>query len=242
MKKILLIILAIIVIILIAAATRPSTFEVKRSTSISASAATVYALIASVKEWQGWSPWEGRDPAVVKTYADGPLGPETIYRWKGNDKVGEGEMRLSEAVPTSRVGYDVKFIKPYPGDMKSTFDIAPDGDKTNVMWKMTGTNTYDMKLMGMFGMMNMDKTTGGDFEAGLGKLRGVAEQREADAKAAAAAAAAAASAAAAKKAEEEAAAAAAASQHGTVSGTKAVNMGMGAKTPKGNEKPKRDMQ
>jgi hypothetical protein len=49
-----------------------------------------------------------------------------------------------------------------------------DGSSTNVIWAMTGNNTYTQKLMGT--LFNMDKMVGGEFATGLATLRSQLER------------------------------------------------------------------
>ena len=45
------------------------TYTVTRSTTIDAPPARVYDQIANFRNWIAWSPWEGLDPDLKRTYA-----------------------------------------------------------------------------------------------------------------------------------------------------------------------------
>ena len=149
-----------------------SDFSLTRGPRVHADTATVHALVDDFREWRKWSPWEGLDPDLRRDYT-GPLrGVGSTYRWSGNRKAGEGEMRIRESTPTSVV-VDLEFLKPFRASNVTTFRLVPDGDATDVMWSMTGTRNPAMSLMGR---LFFDKTIGRDFERGLASLKAEAER------------------------------------------------------------------
>jgi uncharacterized protein YndB with AHSA1/START domain len=149
-------------------------FEVVRSTQIDAPAERVFPLIASFKSWTEWSPWEGMDPNLEREYSGPESGVGSKYAWKGNRKVGQGEMKITVAEPPSRVELDLHFLKPFDTQNLTIFEIeaSPEGG-TAVTWRMQGKQKGLMKLMGKF--MSMDKVVGRDFEKGLAQLKATAE-------------------------------------------------------------------
>jgi hypothetical protein len=149
-------------------------FEVVRSTQIDASAASIFPHIANFKNWQQWSPWEGMDPNLEREYTGPESGVGAHYAWKGNKKVGQGEMEITKAEPSSRVELDLHFIKPFDSKSRTIFEIEEGADgKTNVTWRMQGEQKGLMKVVGTF--MKIDKMVGPDFEKGLAKLKSTAE-------------------------------------------------------------------
>jgi hypothetical protein len=220
MFKNILVVLAVIVAGFVAfAAAQPGVYRVQRSAKIDAPASIVFAQISDFKAWGGWSPWEGKDPTMKKTYEGTPGTVGSGYTWRGNDQVGEGKMTITEVQAPSELRLRLEFIKPFAAVASTQFIVVPEsGGGVTATWSMDGTNNLMAKIFGIF--MNMDKMIGGDFEKGLGKLKQISEA-EAQKQAAAAAAAekvrieveAAATAAKAKAdAEAEAAAAAAAKE------------------------------
>jgi Polyketide cyclase / dehydrase and lipid transport len=146
-------------------------FTLSRSTRIQAPVARIHALLDDFHQWQRWSPWEGVDPKLERVYSGPAAGVGSTYHWSGNKKAGEGEMRMTES-STSRVAVDLDFLKPFKASNVTTFDLAPSGDGTDVMWTMTGTRSA---LMGVLGTLFFDKAIGGDFEKGLAALKREAE-------------------------------------------------------------------
>ncbi len=160
--------------ILIYAATRPDTFRVQRSASITAPPDKIFALINDLHAWSAWSPYEKKDPAMKRTFAGAPAGKGAVYEWDGDKNVGKGRMEIIEAVPPSKAVIKLDFIKPFEGHNTAEFTLEPKGDGTIVTWAMYGPSPLMMKVMGLF--MNMDNMIGNDFAAGLANLKAVAEK------------------------------------------------------------------
>ncbi len=150
-----------------------STFSVQRSTTINAPAATVHEHLNDFHKWVNWSPWEGLDPALQRTYGGPEAGVGTTYAWSGTRKVGQGRMEITESTP-QRVALDLQFIKPFKANNKTVFALSPAGEGTAVTWTMTGPKTLVTKIMGIF--MSMDKIVGKDFDKGLAALKQVSEK------------------------------------------------------------------
>ena len=150
-------------------ASRPSAFRIERSLTIDASAEAIFGLINDFHEWGRWSPWDKLDPTMSKTFEGAASGVGAVYRWRGNNKAGEGSMTLVESAPSSRVVISLAFLKPFAATNKTIFTLEPDGAATRVTWAMEGDNAFPAKLFGVF--MNMDELVGKDFTAGLANLR-----------------------------------------------------------------------
>ena len=149
------------------------TYRVERSTTIHASAELIFSYIADFHRWTAWSPWEGLDPEMRRTYSGPDSGPGATYAWAGNRKAGEGRMEVTDQVEPSRLQVALDFLKPFKSSSTTTFDLTPEGESTRVTWTMTGRKTLMTRVMGIF--TSMDKMIGPDFEKGLGRLRAVAE-------------------------------------------------------------------
>jgi Polyketide cyclase / dehydrase and lipid transport len=169
------VILAIaIALVLILAASKPDTFRVTRAAMIKAAPETIFPLIADFHAWGKWSPWEGRDPAMKRTFSGAERGTGAIYAWDGNRNVGAGRMEITGATAPSNIAIKLDFIKPFEGHNITEFTLSPQGGGTDVTWAMHGPAPFMSKIMQVF--MNMDRMIGRDFEAGLANLKKVAEQ------------------------------------------------------------------
>ena len=169
------VVLAIIIaIVLILAASKPDTFRIERAATMNAPAEKVFPLIADFREWLNWSPWEGRDPALRRTYSGAERGSGAIYAWDGNKNVGSGRMEILEANSPSKIVIKLDFLKPFEAHNTAEFTMLPQGGLTSVVWVMHGPAPFMSKVMHVF--MNMDRMIGKDFEAGLANLKTISEK------------------------------------------------------------------
>jgi len=149
-------------------------FEMSRSTTINAPADRVHSLLNDFREWQQWSPWEGLDPNLKRTFTGPATGVGSHYAWAGNKKAGEGTMEITESTPSS-VAIDLEFLKPFKASNVTAFDLTEAGSgTTRVNWTMTGTRGV---IMGLMGKLFFDKAIGKDFDKGLAQLKAAAESR-----------------------------------------------------------------
>lgn len=149
-------------------------FEMSRSTTINAPADRVHSLLNDFREWQQWSPWEGLDPDLKRTFTGPATGVGSHYAWAGNKKAGEGTMEITESTPSS-VAIDLEFLKPFKASNVTAFDLTEAGSgTTRVNWTMTGTRGL---IMGLMGKLFFDKAIGKDFDKGLAQLKAAAESR-----------------------------------------------------------------
>lgn len=154
------------------------TYTVERQVLVAALPERIFPEIADLRRWQRWSPWEGLDPALERTYSGPGSGVGAAYAWSGDREAGRGSMRVARAEAPRVVSIDIAFEKPFPNTSTSTFTLTPeDGDggspATRVTWTMVGPRPLVMRLLGP--VMSMDKVVGKDFERGLQQLRSVAE-------------------------------------------------------------------
>ncbi|MHA7305994.1 SRPBCC family protein [Arthrobacter sp. TMN-49] len=145
-----------------------TSFSVSRSAVIPAPAEEIYPLVISFREWTNWSPWEGLDPDMQRSYAGPVQGVGATYTWKGNGKAGAGTMEIVDATEPTKIQIRLEFSKPMKAVNPTTFTFVPEGDGTRVTWTMTGDNKGLSRVFMLF--MNMDKMVGGDFEKGLTQL------------------------------------------------------------------------
>lgn len=148
------------------------TYTVQRSAVSTADRATLHALVNDFHRWQEWSPWEGLDPAMERTYDGPPSGTGAIYEWSGNRKAGAGRMEIVSDTP-DRTEIALDFLKPFKSSSTTIFTFDPEGQHTRVTWTMTGKKTLATKVFTL--VKSMDSLVGPDFERGLARLTDVAE-------------------------------------------------------------------
>ncbi len=149
------------------------TYTVERSATVQAPPEKVYEQIVDFHRWTAWSPWEGLDPSLQRTYTGPDSGAGATYAWSGNRKAGRGRMAITEATPPSQVEIDLRFEKPFKSESVTAFSIRPEGTGSVVTWSMTGAKTLPLKIFGIF--RSMDSLVGPDFEKGLARLKSTVE-------------------------------------------------------------------
>lgn len=159
----------VIVGVLMFAATKPDSFTVQRIASIDATPQKIFNAINDFRRWNVWSPWEGKDPAMKRSFGGAPRGVGARYGWKGDKNVGQGNMEIAEAVPPSRRAIILGFVKPCEAHTIVEFALAPQGGGTNVTWSMHGGMPQLSRLMSVF--VDMDQMIGKDLEAGPANLK-----------------------------------------------------------------------
>jgi uncharacterized protein YndB with AHSA1/START domain len=154
-------------------AMQPSDFRVTRMATINAPAPVVFGQVNDLHKWDTWSPWAKLDPQAKHTFEGPSSGKGAIFRWEGNDQIGEGKMTITESRPSDLIRIKIDFLKPFQATNTAEFTFHPEGSRTVVTWSMSGTNNFVGKAFCLF--MNMDKMLGGDFEKGLAQMKSVAE-------------------------------------------------------------------
>jgi uncharacterized protein YndB with AHSA1/START domain len=160
--------------VLVYAASKPDTFRVARSVTIQAPAERIFPLINDYRQWPSWSPYETKDPQMQRAYGEKTSGKGATYAWEGDSNVGAGNMSIADAVPPSKVLIRLNMVRPIEAHNDVAFTLEPQGDATRVTWGMQGPVPYLAKVMHVF--IDVDKMVGSDFEAGLAKLKAVAER------------------------------------------------------------------
>jgi hypothetical protein len=164
-----------IAIVLILAATKPDTFSVQRAAAVKAPPEKIFPLINDFHQWGTWSPWEGKDPGMKRTYSGTASGRGAVYAWDGNKNVGSGRMEILDASSPSKIVIKLDFFKPFEAHNTAEFSVLPQGDgATNISWVMHGPAPFMSKIMQVF--MNIDKMVGKDFEIGLSNLKKLTER------------------------------------------------------------------
>jgi hypothetical protein len=174
LKKALIVLLVLAGVLVAVIATRPDTFHVERSAVIQAPPPVVFAHLEDFHRWPEWSPWEGRDPQMMREYEGAEAGVGAAYHWNGNDQVGEGRMTITESAPPSRLDIRLDFIKPFAATNQCAFTLVPEDGGTRVTWTMDGKADFMTKAMTL--VMSMDRMVGKDFEQGLATLKTVSER------------------------------------------------------------------
>lgn len=146
--------------------------ELSRSTTIRAGADEIAEHLIDFRRWTAWSPWEGLDPDLQRSY-DGPeQGVGATYAWSGNRKAGQGRMEIT-GVAHDGVDLTLTFTKPFRAQYADRFAFTPLADGTEVTWSMRAPKGRMSWLTSR--LFNLEKLVGPDLERGLANLKGVVE-------------------------------------------------------------------
>jgi hypothetical protein len=164
---------ALIVFVLIVIALQPSDFRMTRSTLISAPPSEVFPQVNDHHNFLVWSPFNKPDPNIKESFEGASSGVGAIYRWSGNNQVGEGKCTIVESRPNEMVRIQLEFVRPFVGTNEVIFTVKPEGEQTKLTWDMTGKKNFMMKGCSL--LMNMDKMCGDQFEKGFSNLKTILE-------------------------------------------------------------------
>lgn len=172
-KKILIGLAAVIVLVLIVASFQSDQLRVTRSATMAAPPEAAFKVVNDFRQWDAWSPWSKLDPAMTKSLEGPPEGVGAIYRWSGNNEVGEGSTTLTESTPSEQIAMKLVFVRPFAGTSDVVFTFEPDGSGTKVTWDMQSKQPFVGKVMGLF--MDCEKMCGDQFNQGLANLKSIVE-------------------------------------------------------------------
>ena len=168
------VVVALVLVFVAVVAMQPATYHIERTAELKAEPALIFAFVNNLERRRQWSPWESRDPDMTVSYNGGQEGVGAEYEWQGNDQVGHGKMKIVESEPPNRVAMSLMFIEPWQSEARTSIEIQPKGEVSEVTWSMDGDNDFMGKMMGM--MMDLDALVGTDYEQGLGNLKKLVEE------------------------------------------------------------------
>jgi effector-binding domain-containing protein len=149
----------------------PSQVELKREITVAASPEDIFARVNNLRAFNEWSPWVARDPNTKFVYSGPPEGPEAKMSWTSAVH-GTGTQEIKESVPGESVLYRIEWGGTDIVFANIKLDRQPD-DTTKVTWTYKsdlGSNPFK-RYMGLM----YPSWIGGDYEAGLARLKQAAE-------------------------------------------------------------------
>jgi hypothetical protein len=171
----LLVLFGLIAVVLIAALFIKKSYIVERSIVIDRPLQTVFDYVKRLKNQDNFSVWATMDPNMKKDFkgTDGMVG--FVSSWESdNKKVGVGEQEITSIEPMQRIGFQLRFIKPFPGVADaSMLTSAVSENQTQVIWLFDSAMAYPMNVLLL--VMNMDQMIGKDLGTGLDNLKAVLE-------------------------------------------------------------------
>lgn len=174
MLSILLALTFIVIILLVIIAGQPDEFAVTRATRVTAPPEKIFPHVNDLHQWEAWSPWVKLDPNAKSTFSGSASGAGASMAWEGNNKVGAGQMTITESQPGERIRLRLDFQKPMKATNTAEFKFRPEGGQTVVTWSMAGKSCFMGKVFGL--LMDCEKMIGKQYEQGLASLKSVTEQ------------------------------------------------------------------
>ena len=151
----------------------PDEASFSRSAEIAAPPEKVFAIVASLKRFQEYSPWAELDPKTVYTFEGHETGIGQKMSWSSEDtNVGKGSQTITGLTQGRSISVDLDF-----GDMGtavSVWTFEPSSAGTKATWGFTSPKLegVTMKWMGLM----FDRWVGPDYAKGLARLKAVAEK------------------------------------------------------------------
>lgn len=147
----------------------------EKSIVINAKDSVIFSKIGDFKQWDSWSPFTAKDPAIAtnSVYTGTPYTKGHQCEWKSESQ-GSGRQVIEEIKPYSYIKTALYFRKEDKTPGYSEFKIAPAGAGCKVTWNMKGSVPFLFRGMGL--LMGMNKMLGKMFDDGLKKLKSDCEK------------------------------------------------------------------
>lgn len=172
LKRVLIGVVALVGLAAVVGFMLPRTVIVERDVTIDALPDAVFVHVSSLQAFTEWSPWSDRDPEMQITFTGPETGVGNSMEWvSDHPQVGSGRQEIVELADGELVRTQLNFDG--MGTSEAWWRLTPEGNGTRVTW---GLNA-DMggspvgRWMGLF----MDGWVGGDYDAGLARLKEIVE-------------------------------------------------------------------
>ena len=173
-KKIIVAVLGILAALLGYVAMQPAEMSIFREQLVKATPEKIFPHINNSKMANDWMPWADVDPKVKMSFSGPDEGIGSASSWDSEGQMGTGQAVVVESVPNRSVKTQLTYTKPMSMSQMAEVSLSPSSEGTVVRWAVTGKNDFMGKFFGV--VMNMDKMVGGQFEAGLSKLKTTVEK------------------------------------------------------------------
>lgn len=170
-KKILAGLALVLAVFVVIAALKPAEYIIKRDVVINAKPEFIFPFLVSTKNADTWMPWKETDPQVQITYSGPDEGMGSISSWDSPGQMGTGKAEVIGVILNQSVKTKITYTKPMEMNQESEFILTPQGDSTQMTWKVSGQQPFIARLMCTLMFMDIDKYVGGMFEKGLNKLK-----------------------------------------------------------------------
>lgn len=148
----------------------PRTWRVERSVVIAAPPERISPYLLDLHRWQEWSPWtRALDPLVRHAYSGPRSGVGAGWSWLG-PTMGRGSLTITWADARTGLRLD-QAIESDRVNAHAELRLVPTAEGTRVTWVDEG----ELPLLGGWFRGRVEARLGRSFEAGLGRLKALAE-------------------------------------------------------------------
>ncbi len=153
----------------------PSHYQAEKELVMEAAFEDIYPYLTDLKKWNDWTAWSKKeDPSLEIRYEGNETGAGSKQIWKGN-KMGDGELMLTESNPGDGVYYVMKMNEGNV-EMKGSIVFRPvNPTRTKVLWNMGG-ELGNNPIFRYFGLL-MENMVEKDLELGLKNLKEIVEKQ-----------------------------------------------------------------
>ena len=161
-------------------AMQPSEFHVERSLAMNAPPEAVFAQVNDFHHWEAWSPWLKEDPNAKRTYEGPASGEGAIFRWAGNDKVGEGSMTILESQAERTHPHQAAIHQAVRGHRHDGFHVP--ARRRPDQGHLVDGRQAQLHRQGACAccVFDMDEMIGGKYEEGLASMKKIVESADAE--------------------------------------------------------------
>jgi hypothetical protein len=161
---------AVIVLLIVIGLALPRSSRVEVTTSINASAATVFAQVNDFRRYSLWAPLVDMDPNVQVLYSGERRGVGSTMTWNG-PVAGSGTQTITASKPFERV--NIVMNQGESGEAQTWFALAEDTGVTIVSW---GFETdYGINILGRYFAPFFSGIVEREYQTGLVSLKELAE-------------------------------------------------------------------
>lgn len=133
LKILFIILILIIAIIIVIGLFLPSEISVERTVTINAPPSQIFNQINNFRNWSNWTAWAKKDTNMTNTYEGSETGEGSIYKWSGNENVGNGILTMTKSDSNQGIWYNMS-MEDGQFQSKGYITYEPMGDQTNVKW------------------------------------------------------------------------------------------------------------
>ena len=149
----------------------PGTWSAEATRGIAAPPDRVFALLASPKHWDEWTPW----PDIQFTYEGPEQGAGAKRSWDA-PQIGAGSLTVTRAEAPAEVDYEVA-LEGEAHPTRGSFRLQPSAEGTQVTWREEGD--YGNNPVMRWAAVAMKRRHAGELEVGLDALAAAAEREAA---------------------------------------------------------------